>query len=65
MCKVSQNKDIDKKNCNCDLFITLLQSFLFSLDSGFGNLKVKLQSFFGDISVLKVFKLNTNDAIKF
>ena len=26
---------------------------------------MKLQSFFGDVSVLKVFKLNTNYAIKF
>ena len=31
----------------------------------FGSLKVKLQSFVGDVSVLKVFKLNTNYAIKF
>ena len=31
----------------------------------FGSLKVKLQSFFRDVSVLKVCKLNTNYAIKF
>ena len=29
----------------------------------FGSLKVKLQSFIGDVSVLKVCKLNTNNAI--
>ena len=31
----------------------------------FGSLKVKLQSFSGDVSVLKVCKLNTDYAIKF
>ena len=31
----------------------------------FRNLKVKLQPFFGDVSVLKICKLNTNYAIKF
>ena len=31
----------------------------------FGSLKVKVQSFLGDVSVLKAFKLNTSYAIKF
>ena len=31
----------------------------------FGSLKVKLQSFFEDVSVLQVCKLNTNYATKF
>ena len=31
----------------------------------FGSLKVKLQLFFGDVSVLKVRNMNTNYAIKF
>ena len=31
----------------------------------FGSLKVKLQSYFEDVSVLKVSNLNTNYAIKF
>ena len=31
----------------------------------FGSLKVKLQSFSGDVSVLKVCKLNTNYVIRF
>ena len=65
------------KNFNCELIITLLHSFKLlwiewickvSFDIlfiGFGSLKVKLQSFFGDVSVLKVCKLNTNYAIKF
>ena len=65
------------KNFNSGLLITLFHSFLTSLDSvylyilfdisliRFRSLKVKLQSCFRDVSVLKVCKLNTNYANKF
>ena len=64
------------KNFNFELLITLLYSFLILLHSvdllvlldisfiRFGSLKVKLQSFLGDVSALKLCKLNTNYAIK-
>ena len=73
---MSQNRSIDKK-FNSDPFGTLIYSFIISFNSKdlqvlfdipfirFGRLQIKLQSFSEDASVLQVFKLNTNYAIKF
>ena len=68
--------EVSLKSFNSELLITLLHRFLTSLNLvdlyvlfdisfiRFGSLKVKLQLFFGDVSVLKVCNLNTNYSIK-